>query len=77
MAITGMGCGGGDTPPVSERETDDRALSPAQYTLMNLAGTDALGRKIEPMDGEKEGTRYSGIFYSLWLGQHQYMQTAI
>ncbi len=77
IALTGTGCGGGNTPPESDRVKDERGLTAEQYTLMNLTATDALGRSFLPMDEAKDGTRYVGVFYSLWLGQHQYMQSAV
>ena len=74
MALAGCGQKGKDT---IRRVEDDRTLTAAEYTLLNLAGTDALGREITPKSEKKSGERYVGIFYSLWLGQHQYMQSAI
>ena len=74
MALAGCGQRGKDT---IRRVEDDRTLTAAEYTLLNLAGTDALGREITPKSEKKSGERYVGIFYSLWLGQHQYMQSAI
>lgn len=59
------------------RIDDDRDLTPAEYTLLNTVGTDALGRYFNEASGYKSGTRYVGIWYSLWLGQHAYMQSAI
>ena len=57
---------------------DTRNLSPFEYSIANLCGEDALGRVIERVDGiKKDKTRYVGIFYSMWLGQHQHQQSAI
>ncbi len=59
------------------RITDTRGLSAEEYTVMNTVGTDALGRVISEADKARDGTRYVGIWYSLWEGQHTYMQSAI
>lgn len=77
MAAAGFSACGGNKDMGVERETDNRDLSAQDYALMNLAGRDAPGRRITPKDNKKAGTRYVGIFYSLWLGQHQYIQSAI
>lgn len=69
-----------DEPPQPEtikRVADKRTLTPEEYTLLHTVGTDKYGREITEMDGKREGTRYVGIWYSLWLGQHGYMQTGI
>ena len=72
------GCGREEqTTPLEERVSDTRGLTPEQYTRMNTVGTDALGRIIGEADRERGGNRYVGIWYSLWLGQHSYMQSAI
>lgn len=60
-----------------ERIKDNRNLSETEYSLLNLSATDALGRRIEVSTGKKKQVRYVGVFYSLWLGQHQYMQHGI
>lgn len=73
-------CNSGTTSESSqgtERVSDARALTPEQYTVMNTVGTDALGRAFAEADKERGGNRYVGIWYSLWLGQHTYMQTSI
>ena len=49
----------------------------AEYSLMNISATDALGRRIEVSAGKKKEARYVGLFYSLWLGQHQGLQHEI
>jgi len=61
----------------NERIIDDRNLTPEEYTFLNLVGTDEFGRKILEKDNYYDGERYVGIWYSLWLGQHQYMQQAV
>lgn len=77
MGLAGCGGTGGTGEGTIERVTDDRDLTPEQYTVLNTVSTDALGRAFSEADGEREGTRYVGIWYSLWLGQHTYMQTDI
>lgn len=62
--------GGGNTP-------SETSFTPEEYTLMNTVGTDALGRYFGEAAGNKTGTRYVGIWYSLWLGQHSYMQSSV
>ncbi len=76
--------GGGDQSSQSggssgtvDRVADARNLSAGEYTVLNTVGTDALGRYFGEAAGKKSGTRYVGIWYSLWLGQHTYMQSAI
>lgn len=73
----GNSSSGGNKPSADGRITDDRNLTPAEYTMMNTVGTDELGRYFTEASNYKTGTRYVGIWYSLWLGQHQYMQTAV
>ncbi len=60
-----------------DRLVDSRGLTAEEYTAMNTVGTDALGRIISEADDERGGNRYVGIWYSLWHGQHTYMQSAI
>lgn len=61
-------------PPVQTAE-DNRNLTPQQYSLYNLTGTDMLGRTLEAADGIKtDKSRYVGIFYFMWLGQHKLEQ---
>lgn len=74
MAACDNGGGGGGNVT---RTIDRRTLTPEEYTALNTVGTDALGRVISEADGVKDGTRYVGIWYSLWLGQQAYMQSAI
>lgn len=79
--IAGGGCGKksetSDSAGTTARVTDTRNLTPEEYTFLNTVGTDALGREISEADRAREGTRYVGIWYSLWLGQHAYMQQSI
>ena len=71
-----LACEGGSTTVTTKQ--DGRDLTPQEYSLYNLTGTDALGRRIERVDGLKtDKPRYVGLFYSLWLGQHAESQTGI
>lgn len=58
-----------DEPSV-ERVPDDRNLTAAQYSVLNITGTDDFGRVISPVDGKINDDRYVGMFYFLTLGQH-------
>ena len=58
-----------DTPTV-QRVPDERGLTDAQYSVLNIAGTDDFGRVILPVDGKVNKDRYVGMFYFLTLGQH-------
>lgn len=65
-------------PPPEQTNNDQRGLTPQQYSMYNLAGTDMLGRPLEAVDGEKaDKTRYVGLFYFVWLGQHKLEQDGI
>ena len=82
------GCFGGERPShstsesesgsaaVINREKDTRGLTSAEYTRLNLSGTDALGRSFETADAENKDL-YVGMFYFLWLGQHSGEQNGI
>ena len=72
-----VACEGQEVPETIARVEDARTLTSEEYTALNTVGTDALGRVIAEADGAREGTRYVGIWYSLWEGQHTYMQSAI
>ena len=61
----------------TERIKDNRNLSEVEYSMLNLSTTDALGRQIEVSSGSHKEVRYVGVFYSLWLGQHQSQQHGI
>lgn len=68
----------GETPLDTIKRVDDiRNLNDFSYSLMNLTGTDALGRKVEIKDTAKDKISYVGLFYSVWLGQHQEAQSGI
>ena len=56
--------------PVVERVPDTRELTDAQYSVLNVVGTDDFGRVILPVDGKVNSDRYVGMFYFLTLGQH-------
>ena len=56
--------------PTVERVPDDRDLTAAQYSVLNITGTDDFGRVISPVDGKVNADRYVGMFYFLTLGQH-------
>ena len=47
------------------------------FSVMNLSGTDALGRRIETVREAPGQAKHVGVFYSVWLGQHQSGQRAI
>ncbi len=77
MAVSILaGCGGGNNDKNDDID-DTRTLTVADQSYLNLAGTDALGRKIETAAGYKKGDRHVGIFYSFWEGQHQSLQSSI
>ena len=61
-----------EAPPVPsvERIPDERDLTAAAYSVLNIAGTDDFGRVISPVDGKVNSDRYVGMFYFLTLGQH-------
>ena len=72
-AVICMGCFAG-----CAKRADERNLTAFENSIFNLAGTDALGRKVTPADGYRdEDNTYVGIFYSLWEGQHPDLQTSI
>ena len=59
-----------DAQPAIERVPDERGLSAAEYSVLNIVGTDDFGRVISPVDGKVNSDRYVGMFYFLTLGQH-------
>ena len=59
-----------DPEPSVERVPDDRNLTAARYSVLNITGTDDFGRVINPVDGKVNDDRYVGMFYFLTLGQH-------
>ncbi len=56
--------------PTVQRVPDERNLTDAEYSVLNIAGTDDFGRVISPVDGKVNSDRYVGMFYFLTLGQH-------
>ena len=56
--------------PAVERVPDTRDLTAAQYSVLNITGTDDFGRVISPVDGKVNDDRYVGMFFFLTLGQH-------
>lgn len=56
--------------PTLTRVPDTRDLTAAQYSVLNITGTDDFGRVISPVDGKVNADRYVGMFYFLTLGQH-------
>lgn len=59
-----------ETEPTVERVPDDRGLTPQQYSVLNITGTDDFGRVITPVSGKDNPDRYVGMFFFLTLGQH-------
>ena len=59
-----------DPAPTVERVPDERNLTAAEYSVLNIAGTDDFGRVINPVDVKVNDDRYVGMFYFLTLGQH-------
>ena len=59
-----------DVQPTVQRVPDERELSAAEYSVLNIVGTDDFGRVILPVDGKVNSDRYVGMFYFLTLGQH-------
>ena len=61
---------GEDPAPTVQRVPDERDLTEAEYSVLNIVGTDDFGRVILPVDGKVNDDRYVGMFYFLTLGQH-------
>lgn len=59
------------------QDKDSPATLKHRYSVMNLSATDALGRRIETARQVQGQERYVGVFYSVWLGQHQAMQREV
>lgn len=80
MAGALIGCTKAKSPennnPITRIE-DNRGLDEFKFSLMNLCGTDDVGRRLETADNYKSGNKTVGLFYSLWLGQHRESQTDI
>ncbi|WP_298650923.1 hypothetical protein [uncultured Proteiniphilum sp.] len=54
----------------TNRIKDNRNVNEVEYSILGLSGTDALGRRSEVCSSTEKQTKYVGLFYSLWLGQH-------
>ena len=62
-------CGKDPKPPAPiVRVADSRTLTPQQYTVANIATTDALGRTVRA--GDVENGKTVGVFYHVWNGYH-------
>lgn len=47
------------------------------YMVKQLVATDEFGRRVNVVDVNSTEEKYVGVFYSVWLGQHQQMQKGI
>lgn len=54
----------------AERTKGAKQLDATEYSIRSLRGTDALGRQVPAFNSLEPRTKYVGLFYSLWLGQH-------
>ena len=54
----------------ADRVEDTRGLTAAEYSVLNITGTDDFGRVINAVDGKIDDDRYVGMFFFLTLGQH-------
>ena len=61
--------GSEDQEDTVERTEDTRDITDNEYTLLNLSGTDALGREFTSADSEDKEL-YVGMFFYLTLGYH-------
>ena len=82
MSLLSCGTNGGNNPANpnnnSKLPIDERNLNAFDYARYNLCGEDALGRTIERVNNLKtDKNRYVGLFYSIWLGQHEHQQNAV
>lgn len=66
LALSVAGCAKSDLHNSSKGEIQ---MTDQEFTISQLAGTDALGRKITPATNRKE-KKYVGIYYFLWHGYH-------
>lgn len=64
FGLSAIGCQGDKI----ERIADTRELSETEYTVLNLASTDALGRITRT--GDQENGKFVGMFYHVWHGSH-------
>jgi len=51
-----------------DRVADARGLSVQEYSVANIAGTDALGRTVRT--GDETNGKFVGLFYHVWHGAH-------
>ncbi len=70
MGFTACGKKNETQKAIERTKEDTRALSDNEYTVNSISATDKYGRTYGPSDGRIDG-KYVGIFYFLWLGQHQ------
>ena len=64
LGISILGCQGDPY----DRVEDARNLTDAEYTVLNLSATDALGRFTRT--GDQENDKFVGMFYHVWHGAH-------
>ncbi|MGE9314559.1 hypothetical protein ACLOAU_23080 [Niabella sp. CJ426] len=57
--------------PVSGQNKKGYLQLKTEQSMFRLAATDALSRSFGPAGGKQAKEKTVGIFYSLWLGQHQ------
>lgn len=64
-------CGMNDKESNNQVNTEGTVyeLSDMDFTYTQLAGTDALGRRVEPMAGIQED-KFTSIFFFVWFGTH-------
>ncbi len=67
MLLTAAGCGG--DPGEQSSDPGESTMTDQQFTLSQLSGTDALGRKVSAVSDRLEG-KYVGIYYFMWHGYH-------
>lgn len=70
MSFTACGKKNETQKAVERTKEDTRVLSDNEYTVNSISATDKYGRAYGPSDGRIDD-KYVGIFYFLWLGQHQ------
>ena len=63
------GCDNTQDSSSSGNDHEEEVLTDQEFTLSQLSGTDALGRKITAATGRKT-KKYVGIYYFLWHGYH-------
>src|SRR5690349_6296470 len=63
--------------PVDGQSAATQLQLKTEQSMLRLAATDALNRRFGPAAGIQAGKKTVGVFYSLWLGQHQSGQKAV